>query len=264
MNMFQKRLAASIILAATLSPLAVLAQNTQMGTSFGAYSVNTGTITPLESSSNNYQQPMTMQADSSQSALQGPQEDISLRGRISSIPQGTMMMVKFNQPINTTASKMGDSITAVIDSDVYIDNQIVIPMGSSVEGSIMGLNPSGRMGRSGSVQMLFSAIRLPNGYVYPMKAHVVTDDNTGVIRGDSNQAQVLKGVGIAAGGAAAGTLLGTATGSLMGSAGGGAMFGLATGAIAGIGYALLREGKPVSIPSNARMSIVLDQAITTN
>ncbi len=192
------------------------------------------------------------------------QEDISLRGHLSSIPKGTMMMIKLDHPVNTASNKVGDPISAIIEADVYLDNQIAIPAGSRIDGAVTSVIPASRMGKSGSLELQFYTIRTTFGSTVPIRAHIVTDDSTGVIRGDSPQAQVLKGVGTAAGGTAVGTLMGTAAGSLLGSAGSGAVFGLAAGSLVGIGYAMTREGKHVSLPSGARMSIILDQPIAIN
>jgi len=191
-------------------------------------------------------------------------DDISLRGHLTMIPKGTIMMVKLDQPLSSYGSKTGDSVSAVVESDVYVENQVAIPAGSVVEGAVSGVTPAQHLGKSGSIEIQFQTVRTPNGYVMPLRGHVVTSDSSGVIRGDSQQAQVLKTLGTAAGGTAAGTLLGTAAGSILGSAGNGAAFGLAAGAIAGIGYAIARQGKQVVIPSGARLSIVLDQPIAVN
>jgi hypothetical protein len=42
------------------------------------------------------------------------------------------------------------------------------------------------------------------------------------------------------------------------------MFGLAAGGLAGVGYAIMREGKQVVIPSGARMSLILQQPVAMN
>jgi hypothetical protein len=191
-------------------------------------------------------------------------DGISLRGHLTAIPKGTIMMIKLDQPLSSTASRVGDPVSAQIETDVFLDNQIAIPAGSQIEGAVVSVSPAGRVGRAGSIEVQFSVIKSAAGVNIPLQAHVVTTDNSGIIKGDTDQAQVLKTLGTAVGGTAAGTLFGTAAGSLLGSAGGGAAFGLAAGSIAGLGYAVVRQGKQVVIPSGARMSIVLDQPLPIN
>jgi hypothetical protein len=60
--------------------------------------------------------------------------------------------------------------------------------------------------------MQFNSLRFPNGITIPIQAEVITADDTGIIKGDTDQARVLKTLGTAAGATAAGTLMGTAAG----------------------------------------------------
>lgn len=187
-----------------------------------------------------------------------------LQARISAIPQGTVIMIKVDQPVNSVSSRIGDPIRGLVEADVYLGSQVVIPVGSAVDGSVINVTPASKLGKPGSIGVQFYTVKPPYGANIPIRAHVVTEDSTGVLRGDTAQAQVLKGIGTAAGGAAVGTLSGTALGSLMGATGGGAVLGLAVGSLAGMGYAMVREGKQVEIPAGARMSIMLDQPAATN
>lgn len=248
--MMKRILAVSLVLtcAGVVSPFA-LANN---GINSGGFPLSAN---PATMPANNFATPYQPESQT---------EDIALRGHLTAVPKGTMMMVKVDQPLNSASSKVGDPITAIVEADVFMNNQIVIPAGSQVEGAVTQVSPAGHVGKAGSMEVQFSVIRTTYGHSYPVRARVVTSDESGIIRGDSPQAQVFKTLGTAAGGTAAGTLMGTAAGSLLGSAGGGAMFGLAAGSLAGVGYALLREGKEVVIPTGARMSIVLDQPIAVN
>jgi hypothetical protein len=194
----------------------------------------------------------------------GMSDNVSLRGQVSTVPKGTIMMVKLDQPLNSASSKVGDAVSAQVEADVYLDNQIAVPAGTIVEGMISSVVQAGHVSKPGALEVQFSALKMPNGYTYPLRAHVITDDNTGVLRGDSSQSQVLKTAGSAVGVTAAGTLAGTAAGGLLGAVGSGALFGLAAGGLAGVTYAVIREGKEVSVPSGARLSIVLDQPLGMN
>ncbi len=191
-------------------------------------------------------------------------DDIALRGHLTTIPQGTIIMIKMDQPLNSASSKLGDPVSATIENDIYLDNQIVVPAGSQIQGSVASVNPAAHLGRAGSIELQFHNIKTTYGNVYPIRAHLVTNDNTGILKGDSDQAQIVKSLGTAAAVTGASTIMGTAAGSILGSAGGGAAFGLAAGAIGGIGYAIVRQGKQVVIPGGARMSIILDQPVATN
>jgi hypothetical protein len=46
---------------------------------------------------------------------------------------------------------------------------------------------------------------------------------------------------------------------LLGSVGTGTLFGLGAGSLVGLGYAVVRKGKDVVLPSGSRLSVVADQ-----
>jgi len=191
-------------------------------------------------------------------------EPIELRGRISTVPSGTMLMIKVEQPVSSFSTRLGDPVMATLENDIFINDVIAIPAGSEVQGEVANVKPSGHMGTHGLVDIRFNSIKTPSGTMVPIRAHVVTSDQTGVLKGDTYSKDVLKGVAIAAGGTGLGTLGGLAAGSLIGSAGAGALFGLSMGAIGGMGYAVMRKGKEVVVPSGSRMSIQLEQPVSVN
>jgi hypothetical protein len=188
------------------------------------------------------------------------EDSMALRGRISTIPKGTTMMVKLDQPV----SYLGDPVNATLENDIYVNDAMVIPAGSEVLGQVTNVNRSGKLGKHGDIEVRFVSIKSPDGVLVPIRAHVVTSDETGVLKGNTYAQDIAKGLGIAAGSTGLGAVLGTASGSLLGSVGTGVLFGTAVGGIAGISYALMRQGKDVVMPAGARMSIAMEQPVTVN
>jgi hypothetical protein len=183
-----------------------------------------------------------------------------LRGSVSTIPKGTTMVVKLDQPISSESSRIGEPITATIDTDVLgAAGNVLIPAGSSVQGQVTGVMNTRHMGRDGEVAVRFYEVRTPAGTTIPIHGHIATADNSGRLKGDSALMEVAEGVGVAAGGTAIGAVGGTAVGGILGVAGTGAAMGTGIGAIGGIGYALARKGKEVVIPGGTRISIKVDE-----
>lgn len=185
----------------------------------------------------------------------------TLQGRVSTIPQGTMLMIKIDQPISSFSSNLGDTISATLENDIFVNDSIAIPAGSQVIGQVANVTNSSRLGRHGEIDVRFHSVKTPDGQMIPIRAHVVTTDQTGILKGNTYTQDLLKGIGYAAGGTAAGTLMGTAAGSLLGSVGTGAVVGLSMGAMGGMGYAMMRKGKDVVIPSDSRLSIIVDHPV---
>jgi|GEM_PF-1588469 len=187
-----------------------------------------------------------------------------LHGRLVSLPKGTLMSVHVDNQLTASASHPGDPVTATLENDVYTNDEVAIPAGSQVKGQVSSVNAPGHLGKHGEIDIRFDTIKLPDGKVLTMPAHIVTQDQTGTLKGDTYTKDVFKGIGIGAGGAAAGTIVGTAAGGLIGAAGAGALFGLGVGALGGLGYAAARKGHDVVVSSGSRMSIMLDSPVTFN
>jgi hypothetical protein len=194
-----------------------------------------------------------------------PSDDsMTIRGRVISIPKGTLLSIHTDVPINSSAAHIGDPVNATLENDVYVNDAVAIPAGSQVLGQVASVNNASHLGKHGEIDVRFDSVKLADGRVVPINAHIVTKDQSGILKGDTYTMDVAKGVGIAAGSAGVGTLMGTAAGSLLGSAGAGAVFGLGVGALGGMGYALARKGKDVVVPAGARMSVMIDSPVTVN
>lgn len=189
---------------------------------------------------------------------------IELRGRVSTIPKGTLMLVKLDHPVSSFSSHVGDTVTGTLEGDIFIQDSVAIPSGSEVIGQVTNVNPSGRLGKHGEIEIRFNAVKTPDNRLIPLAAHVITKDESGVLKGNSYGHDILKGVGYAAGGTGVGAVLGTATGGLLGATGAGAVFGTAMGGIVGITYALTRTGKDVVLPMGSRLSVQTDQTVKVN
>ncbi len=182
-----------------------------------------------------------------------------LRGGVSTIPKGTNIIVKLDQPISSESSRVGDAITATLDNDLLANGTVIVPAGSHVRGQVTSVVPTRHMGRHGEVGVQFFEVKTPNGNTIPVQGHITTEDNTGRLRGDSYKMDIAKGVGTAAAGTGIGAVTGVAVGGLLGVAGTGAAMGTGIGAVAGIGYAMARKGKDVLVPTGTRISIKVDE-----
>jgi hypothetical protein len=200
------------------------------------------------------------------SSYYAPSDDSSatLKGHITSIPRGTMLSIQTDQAISSYAAHVGDPVNATLENDLYLNDSLAVPAGSQVQGQVADVSNAAMLGKHGQIDVRFDNIKMQDGRVIPINAHIVTHDKSGVLRGDTYMVDVAKGVGIAAGATGIGTLMGTAAGSLLGSAGTGAMFGLGVGAIGGMGYAMARKGKDVIVPAGSRMSVMIDAPVTVN
>lgn len=258
-HLFQRLMASSVLLALVSTPLLATAEDmtSQLRPLNPTY-----TSTTTNYSANTTQTP-NYYGNTAYSNYYGGYTQPALQGQVSTIPNGTTLQVKLNQPVSTSTSRLGETITGTVAHDIVANHQVVVPAGSEVHGQITNIIPSRRMGRHGELTMRFYEIKTANGNTVPIQGFVVTQDNTGRLRGDSYKMDLAKGVGTAAGGTAIGAVTGTAVGGILGVAGTGAVMGTGIGAAAGIGYALARKGKDVLIPGGTRLSVKVDEDTAT-
>jgi len=267
-------LSTSLALGLLLTPALALADGTiqlkplQDSTVYSNnYSSNTGTNTGNTATSNYSANPNGGYGlnNSYGSSYYTPSDDtMTIRGRVVSIPKGTLLSIHTDQPIMSSAAHIGDPVNATLENDVYVNDAVAIPAGSQVLGQVASVSNASHLGKHGEIDVRFDSVKLSDGRVVPISAHIVTGDQSGILKGDTYAKDVAKGVGISAGSAGVGTLMGTAAGSLLGSVGTGAVFGLGVGALGGMGYALARKGKDVIVPAGSRMSVMIDAPVTVN
>lgn len=182
-----------------------------------------------------------------------------LKGTISTVPVGTVFQVITNINISTQRSRVGEVFTATLNHPISVDGNIIVPAGSEVVGQITYIEDSGRVGKNAKMEIKFTSIKPPYSSKIPITGKVLTQDNTGVLKGGTLKDQLVKGIKTEAIAAGGGTLIGTGIGAIAGSVGTGAAVGAAGGGILGLGWIFWRKGKEVKIPIGTKMVIVLEQ-----
>lgn len=193
------------------------------------------------------------------------------RGRVAYIPAGMTMQVILRTSISTQASRPGDLVEGQIDQSIVL-NDVTIPAGSRVIGTITQSDPGRRLGRSGDLAIKFNRLRTPDGSETPISAHIVGEigdykqigsEQSGAVKGEGMGTKVgqlaLRGAIGAGTGAALGTAIGAIAGRSGRATGRGAWSGAAIGG--GLGAAdslLLRKGKDVNIRSGSMIQLQLD------
>lgn len=91
------------------------------------------------------------------------------------IPAGTRVALVLTQPIQTRLIHRGDDIYAQINSPVNSGNEVAIPVGTFVQGTVDKIESRG--GR-GEIRLQSMSITFPDGYVAPIAgpALLVTDE----------------------------------------------------------------------------------------
>ena len=143
------------------------------------------------------------------------------------LPVGTAVRMKLETPLYSASTKAGDNFAGRILEDIKLNDKVVIPVGSSLQGHVMQVTDPRRIKGKATIQLRPESVTLPNGQRYVMSAAVVdtnkvngTDvDNEGRIKGPGHSGHDTLEIGAGTGaGALIGGLVGGGKGLLIGAA----------------------------------------------
>lgn len=161
------------------------------------------------------------------------------------IPSGTALSVRLSQALSSDRSAAGDSFAGVISSPVAIGDQVVIPRGASVSGTVSLAASSGHIKGRSELALKITQISY-NGQSYDVNGRW---SEVGPSRGSRSA----KAIG---GGAGLGALVGALAGG-----GKGAAIGALAGAGAGVAGEELTKPKQISLPAETVVHFVLSAPV---
>lgn len=126
------------------------------------------------------------------------------------IPAGTRLALVLTHPIQSRYIHRGDDIYAQVTSPVDSGNEVVIPAGTFVQGTVDKL---GRNGSRGELHLQSMAITFPDGYVTPISGPITLESNEGYALKDPGQGRMFGALAMPAAGAGLGALIGHSVGA---------------------------------------------------
>jgi type IV secretion system protein VirB10 len=178
------------------------------------------------------------------------------------VPSGTRLPLILHNAATTKNAKAGDPVYLETLFPVVIDDRILIPAGSYVQGEILEARRPGKVKGTGEIRLRLNSMILPNGYAVNFNA-VPTNagtgggegtDKEGNVHGDTDKAgdvaTIAKSTGIGAG------VGGIATQSAKGAG-----IGAGAGAAAGLAAVLLTRGPELELPRGTTVDVVLDRNV---
>jgi type IV secretion system protein VirB10 len=179
------------------------------------------------------------------------------------IPAGTKVALRLKQAISTKTAREGDAVYAETTFPIAIDDRILIPVGTYVQGKISHIQRGGHIKGRAELLIHFTSMIYPSGYTVmlpgalenvPGAEHATMKDSEGTIRQDSDTGKKLETVAKTAGtGAAIG---GIGTGTWKGAGIGG---GIGAGVGAAIG--MLSRGGDVRLEPGTSVEMVIQRSV---
>jgi hypothetical protein len=162
------------------------------------------------------------------------------------LPSGTNVVVRMIDGVDSETARPGQNFAASVDEAVMVNGETLIPRGADAVLKLVDAKESGKL--TGRAELTLDLVSvMVNGK--PLELNTITVSRVSDSRGERT-AKVAGGtavVGAIIGGIAAG--------------GKGAALGAAAGGAAGAGAEIITKGQQVKIPSETRLTFVLDTPV---
>jgi len=181
------------------------------------------------------------------------------------IPSGTKIPLALKQAISTKNAQEGDPVYCETTFPFAVDDRIVIPAGTYVQGKISRIKRPGRVKGRAELLMHFTSMIYPSGYTVmlpgslenlPGAEKTSVAGSEGSVRQDSEKG---KDIGTVASTASTGAVIGGL------SAGGkGAGIGAAAGGLAGLAIAMISRGSDVKLEPGTSIEMIIQREVTVD
>ncbi len=163
------------------------------------------------------------------------------------VPAGTTVSIRLMDPLDSGQNAVGDAFAGTLSAALKVGNQVVAPVGSTVEGEVTHVVNSGRLKKPAELSFVLTSLKPRGG-----KAYSLTTKEYAL----KNKSKKKRNVGIIGGGTAAGALIG-------GLAGGkkGALIGGALGAGGGTATAAATGKKEIKLAVEEEVVFTLANAV---
>jgi len=162
------------------------------------------------------------------------------------VPEETAIHVTLDQGISSNQNRPGDHFEATISQPVVLNDKVVIPQGTPVDGIVVDARPSGHLMGRAHLQLALESMQL-NGKTYDLRT------SSSYRRGGDHKKRNWAFIG---GGAGGGALIGAAAGG-----GKGALIGGPIGAGAGTAVAYFTGKKDIHLRPETRLEFRLQQPV---
>jgi hypothetical protein len=182
------------------------------------------------------------------------------------IPAGTKIPLLLKQAISTKNAREGDAVYAETAFPFVMNDRILVPAGTYIQGKIMHTEHAGRSVKRAEILIHFTSMIYPSGYTVMLPASVENTpgadsnsvkDKEGTIQADKDTGKRIED-------AAKGAAVGGTVGSIAGVAAGGlngARYGGLAGIAGGVAWALLKHGPDVKLEVGTSIEMEIQRSI---
>jgi hypothetical protein len=181
------------------------------------------------------------------------------------IPAGTRIPLSLKQGVSTKTAKEGDPVYAETAFPFVVNERVVIPAGTYIQGKITRAQRGGHVKGRAEVLIHFTSMIYPSGYTVLLGGSVENTpgaektsmkDSEGTIRQDSDAGRKAKE---AVGAATTGAVIGAVT-----NGGKGAGIGAGVGGVAGLAVAMLSRGADIRLEPGTSIEMDIQREVTVD
>jgi len=181
------------------------------------------------------------------------------------IPAGTRVPLSLKQAISTKTARDGDPVYAETAFPFVVNDRVVIPAGTYIQGKITHVQRGGHVKGRAEVLIHFTSMIYPSGYTVmlggsventPGAEHTTMKNSEGTIRQDSETGRKAKS---AAEGATTGAVIGAVT-----NGGKGAGIGAGIGGVAGLAIGMLSRGADVRLEPGTSIEMEIQREVAVD
>ena len=162
------------------------------------------------------------------------------------LPAGTNLVVRMIDGVDSETNRVGQTFNASMDEPVLLNGETVIPRGADVVVKLVDAKESGKLAGRAELTLDLMSVKV-DGRMVDINTQSVSRES------DSRGQRTAK---VAGGGAVLGAIIGGIAGG-----GKGAVIGAGAGGAAGVGVEEVTKGQRVKVPSETRLTFVLDTSI---
>jgi hypothetical protein len=162
------------------------------------------------------------------------------------LPAGTNLVVRMIDGVDSEVNRVGQTFAGSMDQPVVLNGETVIPRGADVVVKLVDAKQSGKLTGRAVLTLDLMSVKV-DGRMVDINTQSVSRES------DSRGQRTAK---VAGGAAAVGAVIGAIAGG-----GKGAVIGAGAGGAAGAGAEEVTKGQRVKVPSETRLTFVLDTSI---
>ena len=193
---------------------------------------------------------------------QGPSSSPAGESDAIVIPAGTRIPLSLKQAISTKTAKEGDAVYAETTFPFAMNNQIVVPTGTYVQGKISHVQRGGRIKGRAEILIHFTSLVYPSGYTVMLPGSVenVPGAERSTVKGSEGTVQQDRDTGkkvrTAAESATTGALIGAVAHGAKGAG-----IGAGVGGAAGMAVAMLTRGSDVRLEPGTSIEMEIQRDV---